>query len=125
MDEQELDALFPYRPFGTKEATKEDARSRRCSTLASALFGKTPEDLRRQLLAPYPKIPAGFSLDDFRDLQKRTRALLAFDPTIRKFAWLREFTASHVISVGTQRYSLWEARHEIVRRAIEYTENQN
>lgn len=60
MDEQEFDALFPYRAFGHKEATEHYARVHRNTALASALFGKTPEDLRQQLLAPHPKIPAGF-----------------------------------------------------------------
>lgn len=129
MDEHEFDALFPYRSFGSKEATLQDARLRRCSTLASALFGKTSEDLRQQLLAPCPKIPPGFPLSAFRDLQKHTETLLATDPTSRRFMWRHKLApggefSSRTIVVGTRRYSAWEARYEIVRRAIEFLENQ-
>ena len=125
MDEHEFDALVPSRPFGTKEAAQKDARLRRCSTLAIALFGRTSEDLRQQLLAPCPKIPSGFSLSDFRDLEKHMEMLLAIDPASPRFARssiIQQF-ASPNISVGAQRYSTLEARYEIVRRAIDFLEN--
>jgi len=70
MDEQEFDSLFPARPFGTVEAVRAEARLRRCGTLGLALWGRTSDDLRRQLRAPYPEIPAGFDLEDFRELQR-------------------------------------------------------
>src|SRR5207245_1335744 len=35
MDEQEFDALFSSRPFGTQDALHEDARARRCALLAT------------------------------------------------------------------------------------------
>jgi hypothetical protein len=60
MGEQEFDSLFPPRPFGTAEAMRVEARLRRCGTLGLALWGRTSDDLRRQLLAPYPEIPSGF-----------------------------------------------------------------
>lgn len=126
MDEQEFDALFPYRSFGSKEATEQDGRLRRCSTLAIALFGKTSDDLRQQLLASHPKIPHGFSLSAFRYLQKQTERALAIDPTSPRFARssIFQLLASRTISVGAQRYSMLEARYEIVRRAIDFLENQ-
>jgi hypothetical protein len=34
-----------------------DAQARRSSALGIALWGKTAEDLHRQLLAPHPEIP--------------------------------------------------------------------
>jgi hypothetical protein len=49
MDEEEFDSLMPGRPFGTEEAMRADAQWRRCAALAGALFGKTLDDLRRQL----------------------------------------------------------------------------
>jgi hypothetical protein len=70
MDEQEFDSLFPPRPFGTAEAMGAVARLRRCGTLGLALWGRTSDDLRRQLLAPHPEIPPGFDLEDFRELQQ-------------------------------------------------------
>ena len=125
MDEHEFDALFPYRSFGTKEATEHYALIHRSAALASALFGKRSEDLRQQLLAPHPKIPSGFTLKDFRELQRRTEMLLNIDPTSPQFAWLQHFNASRPISVGTQRYSMLEAQYEIIRRAIDFLENQD
>jgi hypothetical protein len=127
MDEHEFDALFPYRPFDTKEATQEDARLRRCSTLASALFGTTPEDLQQQLLAPHPKIPPGFSLNDFRDLKQHTGKLLAIDPTVPRLARFSLFQqmTSRTIAFGIQRYSTFEAQYKIVCCAIEFLENRS
>jgi hypothetical protein len=70
MDDQEFDSLFPAGPFGTVEAVRAEARLRRCGTLGLALWGRTADDLRRQLRAPYPEIPSGFDLEDFRELQR-------------------------------------------------------
>ena len=69
MDEQEFDALF-QRPFGREDLERAKAGLGRCGTLAVALFGRTPEDLRRQLVASHPEIPSGFALADFRDLER-------------------------------------------------------
>jgi len=57
MDEQESDL-------------REHPRLRRYGTLGVRLWGSTTDDLRRQLLAPYPKIPSGWNLGDFRELQR-------------------------------------------------------
>lgn len=70
MDEQEFDALFSSRPFGAQDAMREEARLRRCATLGTLVSGRTPDDLRRQLLASHPEIPSGCDLADFRDLQR-------------------------------------------------------
>ena len=86
--------------------------------LANALWGRTANDLHRQLLARYPKIPASFDLADLRDLQQSALTISASwgGP---KFAWMSPF-ASPDIFVGAQRFTAWEARCEIIRRAIEY-----
>jgi hypothetical protein len=126
MDEQEFDALFQSRPFRTEDAMREDARWRRCATLAGALFGRSADDLRRQLLASHPQIPSGFDLDDFRDLQRHLQ-LVSGALTNPRNVWLSPHLSlwgSENISVGTQRFTAWEARSEIVRRAIEYLENR-
>ena len=100
MNEEEFDSLMEWRPFGTEDAMRADARARRCTALGIALFGETAGDMHRQLLAPYPAIPSGFDLADFRELQKST------------------------VVVGTQHLTVWQARGEIIRRAIEYLENR-
>ena len=129
MDEQEFDALFP-RPFGKDDFRKADAQLGRCATLASALFGRTSEGLRVQLVAAHPEIPSGFSLTDFRDLERHVQTILGLvlsassSPRLAWLSpWLTQF-ASATITVDGQRYTVWEARCEIVRRAIEYLEGR-
>jgi len=122
MDEEEFDSFMPSRPFGTEDAMRADARLRRCTTLGMALWGRTLEDLQRQLLAPFPEIPLGFDLADLRELQRSAHQISACfrDPRSK---WLSRFASfSPAISVGTQRFTMWEARSEIVRRALEYLE---
>src|SRR5207244_11121079 len=63
MDEQEFDALF-QQPFGREDFQRAEAGLGRCGTLAAALFGRTPEDLCRQLVAfpsgnPFGENPGG------------------------------------------------------------------
>ncbi|HKD52414.1 MAG TPA: hypothetical protein VKB90_16525 [Candidatus Acidoferrum sp.] len=126
MDEQEFDALFSSRSFGTQDAKREDARWRRCATLGALLFGRTPEDLRRQLLASRPEIPSGYHLTDFHDLQEHMEMVNSALSNPRNI-WLSPLmgtSAFGLIEVGTQRLSTWEARLEIVRRAIDYLENR-
>jgi hypothetical protein len=121
MDEEEFDSLAHWQPFGREDAMQTLHRRVR---LANALWGRTASDLQRQLLARYPEIPASFDLADFRDLQQSASAISAsrggpkFAP---KFAWMSPF-ASLGIFVGAQCFTAWEARCEIVRRAIEYLE---
>ena len=125
MDEQEFDALFSSGPFGTRDALREDARLGRCATLGALLFGRTPDDLRRQLLASHPEIPAGYDLADFLGLQKRLEMITCALRDSRN-TWLSPLASAafDVIELGTQRLSVWEARLEILRRAINYLENR-
>jgi len=120
MNEEEFDSLMEWRPFGTEDAMRADARARRCTALGIALFGETAGDLHRQLLAPYPAIPSGFDLADFRELQKSNRGIETRlrDP---RLGWL---AFSPTVVVGTQHLTVWQARGEIIRRAIEYLENR-
>jgi|SRR5580704_10847404 hypothetical protein len=127
MDEQEFDSLFPPRPFGTAEAIQAEARLRRCGTLGLALWGRTSDDLRRQLLAPYPEIPSGFDLEDCRELQRFALLISAGLASSRNAGLLPPFpsaTSSPAIFVGTQRFTPWEACCEILRRAIEHLEKR-
>lgn len=117
--------MFSSRPYGTQDALREDARWRRCGTLGTLLFGRTPDDLRRQLLASHPEIPAGYDLADFQDLQRHLEMVSGAlsDP---RNNWLSPMWAAAfgVIEVGRQRLSVWEARLEILRRAIAYLGNR-
>jgi hypothetical protein len=111
--------MMQSRPFERKDAIQVDVQLRRCITLAIALRGRTLDDLQRRLLAPSPEIPSGFDLADFRELQRRAQAISAgFSES--QFVLL---LSSQAIFVGAQRFTEWEARCEIVRRAIEYLEN--
>jgi hypothetical protein len=128
MDEGEFDALTRFRPFGVADARRAEAQAHRCTALGMALWGKGPDDLQHQLLASHPEIPAGFDLDDFRELENSLRiiAVRLGDP---RQAWLSNVPAfrvlcSPVITVGTERMTALEARCEIVRRAIEYLEGR-
>src|SRR5215467_8380195 len=124
MDEQEFDALFSSRPFGTQDALCEDARSRRGATLSSLLFGRTLDDLRHQLLAGHPETPSGYDLADFHDLLRHLEMVTAALNNPRN-TWLSPLGAAAfgIIEVSAQRFSVWEARIEIVRRAIDFLEN--
>jgi len=116
--------LIQSRPFGTEDARRVDFRLRRRASLATTLWGKTPDDLQRQLLARSPAIPSGFDLADFRDLLRTTEQLLAAMKSPRNDLMFRMAAASQTIVIGTQRYTEWEARSEIIRRAIRYLENR-
>ncbi len=116
MDEQEFDSRF-QRPFAREDAIQADARTRRCTALAVALWGNA-DYLQRQLLAPHPEVPSGFELADFRELQQRVLIFQSFwsnrDLARRRFPMF----------MGAQHPELWEARREVLRRAIEYLENR-
>jgi hypothetical protein len=125
MNEEEFDALGPLRHFGVQDAMRVDVQARRCTALSIALWGKTSDDLHRQLLAAYPEIPSGFDLADFRELQKSLRTLAAClgHPKLPRLAAIWALYSPSIL-VGTQRLTPLEARCEIVRRAIEYLENR-
>jgi hypothetical protein len=124
MNEEDFDSSMNVRPFGTADAEKAEIGLRRSIALGLALWGRTSEQLQGQLLAQHPKIPAGFELSDFRKLERHVRALAAVSSEAR-FAWLpRSALFSPSIFVGTQRFTVWEARCEVVRRAIEYLEDR-
>jgi hypothetical protein len=107
-----------------QDALRENARAR-CAMLATLLFGRTPDHLRRQLLASHPEIPSGYDLADFHDLQRHLKMVTAALNNPRN-SWLSPLgtAAFGLIEVGSQQLSIWEARIEILRRAIRYLENR-
>jgi hypothetical protein len=116
MDERDFDALIQARPFGTEGAKRADLQYRRSLSLAGTLWVQTAEDLRSQLLAPTPDVPPGFELADFRELLRITEKL--------SDAMGKSGLESKTIVIGTLRYTEWEARCEIIRRAINYLGNR-
>ena len=124
MDEEELDAVLGARPWRVEDATRLEGQWSRSASLGMALWGRTSADLQRQLQAPYPEIPSGFALSDFRDLL-RTAANLARLSRDPRFAAITAMGhSSATITIGAEQFTAWEARCEVVRRAIEYLEKR-
>jgi len=129
MDEEEFDALMNLRPFGTEDAMHWYAQIRGDielgMTLGSALWGRTSEDLQRQLLAPHPEIPSGFDLTDFRNLLQWTAQMSSAVFAVQRMRGLSPAVLPPAaVFVGTHGFTMWEARCEIVRRAIDYLEKR-
>lgn len=70
MDDEEFDSLLQSRSFTTRDAARADAQLRRRAMLGNALWGRTLDDLKRQLVAPHPEIPAGFDVKEIRELYR-------------------------------------------------------
>ncbi len=128
MDEEEFDARMKLRPFGTADALRSFAQGRADTelimTLGAALWGRTPGDLQRQLLAPHPEIPSGFDLADLQKLLQLTTRLTAVLTAQRMRGLPPGVRPTPAVFAGTAGFSEWEARCEIVRRAIDYLEKR-
>lgn len=122
MTEEEFDSLMPLRPFRREDVTRFDTEAGRFTTMGVALWGKTADDLQRQLDAACPEIPPECDLANLRNLQQYVQKILAAlgDP---RNDWLSSLALpSWNLFIGTQRVTAWEARDEVVRRAIDYLE---
>jgi hypothetical protein len=129
MDEEEFDALMKLQPFGTEDAMHWYAQIRDDiglgMTLGSALWGRTSEDLQRQLLAPHPEIPSGFDLADFRKLLHWTAQMSSAVLAVQRMRGLSPAVLPPpAVFIGTHGFTMWEARCEIVLRAIDYLEKR-
>jgi hypothetical protein len=123
MKEGDFDALMKGRPFGTEDAMRTDVQLRRIFAHGVALWGRTPDDLQRQLLAAHPEIPPDVGLADLRELLRNVEAMLAaFHDEKNMLGSISIALSSPTIAIGTQQFTAWEARCEIVRRAIQYLE---
>jgi hypothetical protein len=100
-----------------------EARLGRCDSLGKALWGRTAADLRRQLQKSHPDVPRGFDLADFQVLLREISRLASLNLDDPRNAGVRRLVHDEIISVGTQQLPEWEARVEIVRRAIDYLQN--
>jgi hypothetical protein len=123
MDEEEFDSLMHSRPFAREDAIQAEAQAGRLTGLGIALWGRTSAGLQRQLLAPRPELPAGIELADLRSLQRWAQGILQGLGDPRRKWLLPMGRSAAIISVGSQRFTEWEARLEIVSRAINYLEN--
>src|SRR5579883_3297379 len=77
-------------------------------SLSAKLWG-SPENLKRQLEAPTPKVPAGLDRKGLLTLKNKAWLAIKYAPPGRRGA---------EIIVGDQRFTLPEARYEIARRAL-------
>jgi hypothetical protein len=130
MNEEEFDALMKSRPFGTEDLarweTELHASTSLVGTLGVALWGKTFGDAQRQVLASHPEIAAGFDLPDFRTLLQWTAKMASAVSALQRMRGLPSSIppAPKVFGGSQGHLTLWEARCEIVRRAIEYLEKR-
>ena len=126
VNEDELDSLLKARPYGTADAQHAEQQILRCAALGAALWGGDAGGLQRQLLASHPVIPQGFSLDEYRELHRLALMLVeALRQPGRAKAWgLPTWVDQPAVFVGNQEFTIWEARAEVVRRAIEFLVNR-
>jgi hypothetical protein len=124
MTEEEFDSWLPGRPFQRQDLTQAEADASRFTMLGVALWGKTRADLERRLDAPRPEIPHGCTLEELRRMQDYLRRLSAAASKTQN-AWLTPLTlCSAGLLAGSPKFTELEGRLEVVRRAIEYLENQ-
>jgi hypothetical protein len=68
-------------------------------------------------------MPPGIGLADLRELLRSVEAMLAaFHDEKSMLGSISIALSSPTIAIGTQQFTAWEARCEIVRRAIQYLE---
>ncbi len=115
MDEDEFFAQHPMRPWTSSDFQRESGALARALPLRAELWGD-PETLRRRLLAAFPEIPAGLGLPELRVLERLARLGLRFGD--------RRMGPMVIININGRSFTVWEARYEIVRRAIEFLERR-
>ena len=99
-----------------------EAEAVRCTKLGIDLWGRTYDSLQRQLQLPYPELPSEVNLADLRMLERYVHKIAAALSNPRS-TWLSSLAnPSITVAGGTRHMTAWEARREIVRRAIDYLE---
>lgn len=83
-------------------------------TLSTKLWGDA-ENMKRQLFAPRPIVPEGLGLAELHFLERVAFAFLQ----MKDRAPIPGFIKGMTIIAAGRRWSIFEARYEIVRRAIE------
>ena len=125
MTEEEFDSFMANRPFRFEDLRQVEADAGRFTSLALALWGRTPTDLASRLDAPDPQLPPGCTLADLRQLQRYVQRLSA-EARKPNNAWLTPLTFSSLgMIAGSPHVSEGlDARLELLRRAIKYLENK-
>ena len=111
MDEYEFDSL-QYEPWDRKKSELFDA-------LKAWLWSMSLDQLKWQLLAKSPEIPPGYGLADFVKL-KRHADWVVIALKEPQFLWISR--SMPVITLGERCFTAFEARCEIIRRAIAFLE---
>ncbi len=126
MDEHAFDSMRQWRGFSTKDARQIERQFERIATLGLALWGRTPDDLRRQLAADHPVIPSGCSLADLQHLFGQAQSMLSAYLRDHNMRILldRALKAGVIIEIGAQSFTVLEARYEIARRAIDWLQDR-
>lgn len=114
MNEHEFFAHHPMRPWKRSDFQNALA-SAPAFWLCASLWGDA-ERMTRQLLANSPEIPTGLGLRELRTLE---RILVHFGGSWPATPGIPKDSR---IIIGGFSYTMWEARYEIVRRAIEFLE---
>ena len=89
----------------------------RLVSLSAVLWGDA-KHLTQQLLAPSPRVPPELSLERLQRLERFALAALYHDLAFAP--WIPKGT---VIAAGVDRFTVNQARYEIVRRAIAAAEH--
>lgn len=117
---------FPEKPGGSEEFNFESwqpwsgtdfARHTYTFTLSAKLWGDA-DNLQRQLSATRPIVPEGLGLAELRFLERLAFAFLQMKDRVPVPGFVKNAT---IVAAG-RRWSIFEARYEIVRRAIESVE---
>jgi hypothetical protein len=112
MDEFDFDS---WPQWTLSESYSRTRAMTRAISFSKKLWGDEG-NLKRQLSAPSPAIPEGLGIEELRFLERAAAMVLKMGDRIPVTLW----TPGHgEIFVGGQRWTLNEARYEIVRRAIE------
>jgi len=102
-----LDSWIPWK-------LGDEKRFEHAFRFASRLWGNA-EHLRQQLIAAFPEVLAGFGIAELIVLQRLAKVALALGE--RVFLPVG-FPNRTLIVAGGDRFTVWEARYEIVRRAL-------
>lgn len=108
MDESNFESWQPW-------TGGDFARHTYALTASEKLWGNL-ENLQRQLAAPSPVIPEGLRISELRFLEKIALAAMQMGDR----APIPGLPKGKVVTAGGERWTVAEARCEIVRRAIQF-----
>lgn len=119
MDEDDFFAQHLMRPWTRSDfesAHREGTALAQALWLGNKLWGDA-ETMRSQLLAASPEIPSGMGLPELCALERLARLGLRYGGS---WHWPRASRA--FLWIAGRSLTIWEARYEIIRRAIDFLE---